>query len=177
LIPSLQEQPPYHPLIWHPLWLLNHVAILSAVCYGWEEKRPVLNARHWAGLIFSLLAINGAAIWLIGTRGGAGTFADNLHLDLRLLAPAAASLAFVVLAWRIRRRNPTSREAGQATMLYGLLWLIVYDAVFAGLWAHWAVGIGVFMLLPVAYFSVQVMRWWSKLLAASHRPDFKRAGT
>jgi hypothetical protein len=24
---------------------------------------------------------------------------------------------------------------------------------------------------------VQVMRWWSKLVAASQRPEFKRAGT
>jgi hypothetical protein len=29
----------------------------------------------------------------------------------------------------------------------------------------------------VAYFSVQLMRWWSKIVAASHRPEFKRAGT
>ena len=62
-------------------------------------------------------------------------------------------------------------------MLYGLLWLIVYDAIFAALWAHWAVGVGVLLLLPVAYFSVKVMRWWTKLLAASQRPEFKRAGS
>jgi hypothetical protein len=33
------------------------------------------------------------------------------------------------------------------------------------------------LLLPVAYLSVQLMRWWSKLLVASQRPDYKRAGT
>jgi 4-hydroxybenzoate polyprenyltransferase len=112
LIPSLQETPPYHPLIWHPLLLLNHVALLSAVCYGWEEKRPVLNARHWAGVILSLAAIDAAAIWLIGTRGGPGTFAENLHLDLRLLAPAAAALAFVALAWQVRRRSQPGGRTG-----------------------------------------------------------------
>ncbi len=177
LIPSLHEGPPYHPLVWHPLWLLNHVALLSAVCYQWEEKRPVLNIRHWLGVLLCLGAIDAGAIWLIGTRGGSGTFAENIHLDFRLLAPVAATLGFVLVARQVRRRSTTQREAGQATMLYGLLWLIVYDAVFAGLWAHWAVGVGILLLLPVAYFSVKVMRWWSKLLAASQRPEFKRAGS
>ena len=32
-------------------------------------------------------------------------------------------------------------------------------------------------LLPVAYLSVQVMRWWGKLFVASQRPDSQRAGT
>jgi hypothetical protein len=31
------------------------------------------------------------------------------------------------------------------------------------------------LLFPAAYFSVQLMRWWSKLLALSQRPTFKRA--
>jgi hypothetical protein len=177
LVPSLQDMPPYHPLVWQPLWLLNHVALLSAVCYAWEEKRPVLNIRHWLGVLLCLGAIDAGMIWLIGAGGGSGTFVDNLHLDLRLLAPAAATLGFVLLARQVRRRCPTRREAGQATMLYGLLWLIIYDAIFAGLWAHWAAGVGILLLLPVAYFSVKVMRWWSKLLAASQRPEFKRAGS
>jgi hypothetical protein len=38
-------------------------------------------------------------------------------------------------------------------------------------------GVMILLLLPVAYFAVQVMRWWSRLLAASQRPEFKRAGT
>ena len=28
----------------------------------------------------------------------------------------------------------------------------------------------------LAYLSVQLMRWWSKLVLASQRPDYKRAG-
>ena len=35
----------------------------------------------------------------------------------------------------------------------------------------------VFLLLPVAWLSVQLMRWWSKLVALSQRPSFKRANT
>ena len=30
---------PQLPLLWHPLLLLNHVTILSAVAYQWEQKR------------------------------------------------------------------------------------------------------------------------------------------
>jgi 4-hydroxybenzoate polyprenyltransferase len=175
MIPAAQAHPTYHPLVWHPLWLLNHVALLSAVCYAWEEKRPTLTARHWVGVVATLLAINGTALWLVGT-GGPGPVADNLRLHARLAIPAAASLAFLAVAWRVRRHARTRREAGQATMLYGLLWLIVYDAAFAAAYAHWAFGVGIALLLPVAYLAVKVMRGWAKLVAASHRPEFKRAG-
>ncbi|MDB5298099.1 MAG: polyprenyltransferase [Phycisphaerales bacterium] len=180
LVPSLEIHPAvppaaWHPLLWHPLWLLNHVTILSTVCYGWEQKRPALNAKHWGCVLLTLLAIDGTAAWWIGTRGH-GSAAENLRLDWRLAGPALASLAFVAVALRVKRRAPTSREAGQATMLYGLLWLIAYDAIFAGLYARPAAGVGLFLLLPIAYGSVRAMRAWSKLLAASQRPEFKRAG-
>ncbi len=175
MIPAAEAQAPHHPLIWQPLWLLNHVAILSTVCYAWEEKRPALNVKHWAGVLVTLAVLNAAAIWFVGSSGSR-SFVDNLHIDWRLVGPVLASLAFVALAMRVRRRAASSREAGQATMLYGLLWLIVYDAVFAGLYVHWIAGVGLLMLLPLAYGSVKVMRAWSKLVAASHRPEFKRAG-
>jgi hypothetical protein len=176
MIPAAESVPPHHPLIWHPLWLLNHVALLSAVCYAWEEKRPALTARHWVGVVGTLLAIDVVALWWVGTSGP-GTAADHLRLDARLCIPIAASLIFVGLAARIRRTARSQREAGQATMLYGLLWLIVYDAAFAAAYAHWAFGVGIVLLLPLAYAAVKVMRGWAKLVAASHRPEFKRAGT
>jgi hypothetical protein len=61
-------------------------------------------------------------------------------------------------------------------MLYGLLWLIVYDACFVGAYVGWVVAGFMMGLLPVAYLSVQVMRWWGKLLVASQRPEYRRAG-
>jgi 4-hydroxybenzoate polyprenyltransferase len=33
---------------WHPLLLLDHVAILSTLAYTWEQKRPALTRRHLA---------------------------------------------------------------------------------------------------------------------------------
>jgi hypothetical protein len=87
-------------------------------------------------------------------------------------------LAFVALAIVVRRRSATSREAGQKLMLYGLLWLIVYDACFVGAYVRDArATAAVVMLLPVAYFAVRLMRWWSKIVALSQKPQFKRAGT
>ena len=68
------------------------------------------------------------------------------------------------------------REAGQTLMLYGLLWLIVYDACFVAVYVNYLAALFMLLLLPVAYFSVQLMRWWSKLVVASHRPEYKRAG-
>ena len=86
-------------------------------------------------------------------------------------------LGFVVVAFVIGRKMGARREAGQTLMLYGLLWLIVYDATFAAVYVDWAAGLALLVLLPVAWSAVQVMRWWSKLVAVSHRPAFKRAGT
>ena len=112
-------------------------------------------------------------------RGAAGAgIVSALRIEPGLLLPALASLLFVALAWRVRRKSATSREAGQTVMLYGLLWLIVYDAAFVAGYVRDALAtLAVLLLLPVAYFSVQLMRWWSKLVAVSQRPAFKRART
>ena len=50
-------------------------------------------------------------------------------------------------------------------------------AFVAGFVRNWLATLAVLMLLPVAYLSVQLMRWWSKLMAVSQRPAFKRART
>jgi len=168
------------PLLWHPLWLLNHVAILSTVAYGWEEKRPPLTRRHWWFVLGGLALIDGMFIAIVAARRGAAEagVAAALRIELALLLPVLASVLFVFIAWRVRRKSASSREAGQRVMLYGLLWLIVYDAAFvAGYVRNGVATLAVLMLLPVAYLSVQLMRWWSKLMAVSHRPAFKRART
>jgi 4-hydroxybenzoate polyprenyltransferase len=171
---------PHVPVLWHPLWLLNHVVILSTFAYGWEEKRPPLTRRHWWAVLGGLGAIDAMLIALVANRrspAGEGIL-KALSIEPGLALPAVASLAFVLLAWRVRRKSASSREAGQALMLYGLLWLIVYDAAFvAGYTANPLATLAVLALLPLAYGSVQLMRWWSKLVALSQRPDFKRART
>ncbi len=167
---------PHVAVVWHPLWLLNHVTILSTIAYHWEEKRPALNRRQWWGVAISLLALDVAAVALVQQRG-TGTFFENLRPSPGLLLPVAAAILFIGIGWRLRKTSATSREAGQKLMLYGLLWLIVYDACFAAVYASLVAGLCLLLLLPVAYFSVQLMRWWSKLTAVSQRPAFKCAGT
>ena len=165
------------PLLWHPLLLLNHVTLLSTVAYLWEEKRPSLTRLHWwtvlGGLAgVDLLAI--AAVWW--RRRSAGGFSQALWMDSGLLVPIAAAGLFVLLAVLIYRYSSSRRQAGQTLMLYGLLWLIVYDASFAAGYVNWLAGGALLLLLPVAYLSVRLMRWWSWLVAVSQRPAFKRAG-
>jgi 4-hydroxybenzoate polyprenyltransferase len=166
---------PYLPLLWHPLLLLNHVTILSTVAYHWEEKRPALTPRQWLAVFGGLLAVNGVAIGFIASRHDAWP-PPPLRVEPALLAPLIAAAVFVGIAFAIRRRSANSRDAGQKLMLYGLLWLIVYDACFVGGFVRdWLATLGVLLLLPIAYFSVRVMRWWSKLLSVSQKPQFKRA--
>jgi hypothetical protein len=91
-----------------------------------------------------------------------------------LFAPAAAVLTFVLLAWRVRRRRER-RLAGQMLMLYGLLWLIVYDVAFAAGYADPLAALLLLLLLPMAYGAVQMMRWWGRMVLLSQKPDFRRA--
>ena len=171
---------PQLPVVWHPLLLLDHVALLSAVGYHWEQKRPPLEATHWWTVIGGLLGINLLIIVGIGWKLGDETLAGlPKALDMRtaLLLPAAAIVVFIAIAYVIRKRNPVSREAGQKLMLYGLLWLIVYDAAFVAGYVSWAAGLALLTLLPIAWWSVKFMRAWSRLVALSQRPAFQRART
>ena len=168
---------PQLPLLWHPLLLLNHVTLLSLVAYRWEEKRPALTPLHWALVPGGLAVVDALLITLLAWRRMPvrGSFADALSVQPGLALPGAARVVFIVLAWMFWARSATPREAGQRLMLYGLLWLIIYDAAFAAVYAGWQVAVLLLALLPMAYLSVQVMRWWGGLIALSQRPAFKRA--
>jgi hypothetical protein len=170
---------PQLPLVWHPLVLLNHVTVVSLVAYRWEEKRPPLTPIHWAAVPGGLAVIDGLLVGLLAwrrTQGGA-RLVDALRVTPALIVPAAAAGAFVLLAVVIKRTSATPREAGQRLMLYGLLWLIVYDFSFAVGYVGWAPALALLALLPLAYASVQVMRWWGGVMALSQRPQFKRIET
>jgi 4-hydroxybenzoate polyprenyltransferase len=160
------------PVLWHPLLLFNHVAVLSTIAYRWEEKRPFMsNAQRWVvlGVIAAVDAVAlGLTAWLR---------ADRLWIVPGLMLPAAAVFLFATFTLYIRGRQANRRAAGQALMLYGLLWLILYDACFVGAYVGWPEGLLILALLPLAYLSVQLMRWWSKLILASQRPEYRRAGT
>lgn len=162
---------PELPLLWHPLLLLNHVVILSTVAYAWEQKRPALNRAHVWAVAAMLFLINGLAIGLC-----AALRPRTLWIGPGLMLPAAAVLLFIALAVALRVRISNERQAGQKLMLYGLMWLIVYDAAFAAAFVGWLSGGLILSLLPIAYLAVQLMRWWSKMLEASQRPEYRRAG-
>ena len=100
-----------------------------------------------------------------------------LNVTPALVAPAVAVLMFVLLAWVIKVRSANPREAGQRLMLYGLLWLIVYDFTFAAGYVGLIPALLLLVFLPLAYLSVQIMRWWGGVMALSQRPQFKRAET
>jgi UbiA prenyltransferase family len=179
---------PLLPVVWHPLLLLNHVTILSAVCYHWEQKRPPLTRVHWFTVLGGLAGLDLLVMASVGLRRGDQTFQDmitKLEIGPRLLIPFAAFLAFVFIGYVVRKGNPNRRIAGQKLMLYGLLWLIVYDAAFVAGYlpvpnhrvAGYVAAAAVLCLLAIAWWSVQIMRWWSKLLSLSQRPTFQRART
>ncbi len=170
---------PQLPNLWHPLLLLHHVAILSAVAYQWEDKRPHLTRRHWAGVIGGLLAIDLMVIAGIALRrwfdAPGLSWIDALWIRPALALPLAAAAVFVGIGWLIRRRHRRAHTAGQTLMLYGLLWLIVYDTLFVAGYVGWSAAAAIFLLLPVAWLSVRLMRTWSRILSLSQKPTFQRA--
>jgi hypothetical protein len=170
---------PWLPVPWHPLLLLNHVALLSTLAYHWEEKRPSLTRAHWLTVVGGLVAIDAFTLGYIGWRRlhGSVNWAGAIGLGPELLLPLGMVLVFISLGVLVRRLNPTPRDAGQKLMLYGLLWLIVYDAAFVAAYVSWVAAGAVLALLPIAWWSVQFMRWWSKVLSLGQRPTFQRART
>lgn len=174
---------PQIPLLWHPLLLLNHVVILSTVAYGWEQKRPPLTRVHVAVVVLSLLLLDAIAIITLGTWRGHGDVIEALRTDQAmrwdngLLVPIAAVVAFILLAIWIRWRTPGVRDAGQKLMLYGLLWLTIYDACFVFAFVGWWEGLLMLLFFPAGWVFVQFMRWWSKVVSLSQRPTFKRVRT
>jgi 4-hydroxybenzoate polyprenyltransferase len=172
---------PKMAVVWHPIFLLTHVTIISMLAYDWEDKRPQLTKAHWWGVLgavaaIDLLALSGVAV-ANHHRGISRPVIAALNITPWLMLPVAAAIVFAMAVWFIRKTAPSRRAAGQRLMLYGLLWLIVYDAAFAAAYGvnAWA-GAALLLLLPIAYFSVQCMRWWSKLLTISQRPHFIVAG-
>lgn len=168
---------PQWPLIWHPLLLLNHVTILSAIAYRWEQKRPSLTDLHWRGLLGALVLVDAMVIGLVcwlRYRPGA-SFTEILWIHPGLILPALAAMLFGAVAYSVYWWSDTPAKAGQNVMLYGLLWLIVYDASFVAGYVSWIWGIALLMLLPISLLSVRLMRWWNRLMSLSSRPAFKRA--
>lgn len=164
---------PHAPLLLHPLTLFTHVALLSAVAYAWEEKRPPLTRIHWAAVIGGVLLIDLLAISLVQADQG-GLPYNRLSFTPRLFLPAALFLAFIPIAMLIRRRSSSLRQAGQTLMLSGLLYLITYDAAFVGIYVGWKYAVALLLLLPASYLMVQLMRWWSKLMLISQAPSYQR---
>jgi 4-hydroxybenzoate polyprenyltransferase len=173
---------PTIPVLWHPLLLFNHVVILSTIAYRWEQKRPTLSNVHLGIIAAALAMVDSIAIIVIGTLrgGGSGDVITALRSDESmmwrngLLVPIGAVLAFILVGIYIRRRTPGLRDAGQKLMLYGLLWLTVYDACFIFAYVGWWEGLLMLLFFPAAWLSVQLMRWWSKIVSLSQKPTFKR---
>jgi 4-hydroxybenzoate polyprenyltransferase len=174
---------PILPVIWHPLLLLDHVTILSTVAYSWEQKRPPLTRKHWYTVMGGLAGINIIVIGFFSDyywRRDAQNFSEllkALQVDLRLVPALLTIPVFIALAYRVRRTNPVGTDAGQKLMLYGLLWLIVYDSAFVAGYVSLGAAAVLFCLLPIAWWSVQLMRWWSKVYSLSQKPAFQRART
>jgi hypothetical protein len=172
---------PNLPLLWHPLFLLNHVALLSTIAYVWEEKRPPLTPLHWWTVGGGLFGGNLAMIALVAYRrnpnmNSVSDFLQTFSVTPVLMLPVSAAAIFALLGLYIRLHAPTPRDAGQKLMLYGLLWLIVYDACFVAAYVSLLPALAILLLLPIAYLAVRLMRGWSNLLSLSQRPQFKRAG-
>jgi 4-hydroxybenzoate polyprenyltransferase len=167
---------PQMPVLWHPLLLLNHVAVISMIAYRLEDKRPALSRRQGWLVIGGLALLDAMVIGLvIARRWPRSPLAEVLQLRPGLLLPLIALAGFAIVATVVLRRADSPRAAGQKLMLTGLLWLIVYDAAFVAGYVSLKWAGAILLLLPVAYLSVLAMRWWSTLVSLSQRPEFKRA--
>lgn len=162
---------------WHAITLLVHVTLLSTVCYALEGKRPQLTLKHWLIVVSGLAAVIAVVVAILVDRRVNEGVPWTIALWFRpgLLYVLAAAVTFIALAVTIYVQARDARAAGRSIMLYGLLWLIVYDASFLLGFVGWRPALAVFCLLPLAFVAVQAMRTWSRLVDLSHAPQFQRA--
>lgn len=162
---------------WHGLLMFNHVAILSAVAYALEDKRPRLRRMHVALLSAMIVGVNALLVGLLIWRRveSPATMLDDLAITRSLAWPAAMAAAFLVLAVAIVKSGPDARTAGKKLMLAGLLWLIVYDAAFVASSTDLWLGLALLMLLPVSWACVLLMRAGQRLMLLSKPPQYLRA--
>ena len=100
---------------------------------------------------------------------------DSLWITPGLAYAGAAVVGFLVAAVLVLRKSDSARSAGQSLVLLGLLWLIVYDVAIVAGYVNLRAAALLALLLPLAYVAVQVMRWWSRLVAISQPPKYIRA--
>ena len=74
-----------------------------------------------------------------------------------------------------RRRRGRRTQPGVAVHVRRANPGLADDACFATAYVGWIPGLILLALLPVAWFSVQLMRWWSQILTLSQRPQYQRA--
>ena len=124
---------PKFTFIW-PVWFaMTHVILVAAVCYRLERKRPrLIGWEVWgvtAGLVFWSIVLVG---WM--------AFRDSLIVYGRPWiwgGPLVAAIVFMVVARKVAATARVSRVSGRKLKQLGLMWLILYDALWlfgAGLW-------------------------------------------
>jgi 4-hydroxybenzoate polyprenyltransferase len=165
---------PSFSIVWHPLFLMNHVIVVSTLAYWLEDKRPSLTRRHVRFVVLITLALNLAMIALLLWRRGDYTL-DQLGLNAALLAPTAMVGVFALVAWGIVARARDRRTAGRRLTLVGLLWLIVYDAAFVTSSVSWSSAVCLLALVPLAWLAVRVCDVLARVGEMSTRPDYIRA--
>lgn len=162
---------PEMPLLWHPLLLMNHVVVVSAVAHRVLDKRPPFSRRQVACVVAGLACMNAAAIAGTLWRRGEAAWQGALAIDGRLLAPIGAAAGFVLLVGLLRAAGLRA----QGLITASVLWLIVYDAAFAGAYVGAAASAALLALLPATGAAVIASRWWSRLVLLSQKPQYQRA--
>jgi 4-hydroxybenzoate polyprenyltransferase len=165
---------PQLPVVWHPLFLLNHVAIVSAVAYRWEAKRPPMSRRQVVWLGSGLLALDVGLVAGLFLRRGE-SFASSLHVEPALILPVLAAVGFAFVGWSVKARANDRRAAGKSLILYGLLWLIVYDALFVMGYVDLLWGLALLLFWPISYLAVRAMRVWANMTDLAKPPQYVRA--
>ena len=138
---------PHLSIVWHPLLLMDHVCILSAICYVLEGKRPRLSRGHWwtTGIILAALNVffaTGIALATWWKLRDDQNLMEAMGVTSSLLWPAIAVVVFAAFTagtlLPLRQQQEMSnrqlfdrqRSTGRRLMVFGLVWLVIYDLAF-----------------------------------------------
>ena len=134
-------------VIWHPLLIMDHVVILSAMCYWLEGQAPPAqqgpSVGHRLGPAGAESAASGRYHGRPLVAAGLGFAPQALGISRALVFPGIAIVIFIAFAGAMllsvnsisdksrRERADFQRRTGRRLMLFGLLWLVLYDIAFS----------------------------------------------
>lgn len=151
-----------------PIFLLTHVALVSALAYRLEGKRPRLKPKDFLIVFGGVVLGDALLVGYMALRGSLGAFTQPL-----ICGPLLAMAAYMLwAAWVLKSPLPP-RKKGERLIVTGLFWLFAYDAGILLANGQWKAGLAITALGLCSISAFLFLRAWGRM--APRSPQYRVA--